>query len=73
MPDKPLEQRVNALETQVRDIMQRLQEQFSEVNGNKDWRKSLGMFDHSSLMPQIDAEGQRIRVEDRQQPADDHS
>ena len=73
MPDQPLEQRVDALETQMRDMMQRLQEKPSEVNGKKDWRKSLGMFDHSSLMPQIDAEGQRIRMEDRQQPTDDHS
>jgi len=38
----------------------------------KDWRRVVGMFDDSEVMPQIIAEGQRIREADRESAADGH-
>ena len=73
MSDANFETRLNSLEQQVQDILARL----AAPNGNeprpRDWRHSLGMFDQSSMMRQIDEEGRQIRQQDREQVANDHS
>jgi glycine cleavage system aminomethyltransferase T len=73
MSDANFETRLNTLEQQVQDILARL----AAPNGNgprhRDWRDSLGMFDQSPMMRQIDEEGRRIRQQDREQVANDHS
>lgn len=73
MSDANFETRLNSLEQQVQDILARL----AAPNGNgprhRDWRHSLGMFDQSPMMRQIDEEGRRIRQQDREQVANDHS
>lgn len=73
MPDTPLEERVGALEEQMRNVIEKIQASSSRTDGQKDWRKSLGMFDDHPLMKQIDEEVQRIRELDRTQASNDHS
>jgi hypothetical protein len=73
MPDTHLEDRVGMLEEQMRNVIEKIQASSSRVGGQKDWRKSLGMFDEHPIMKQIDEEGQRIREIDRGQASDDYS
>lgn len=69
MSDTPLEQRIQMLEHQMRDVLQRIQSSSSPSSATKDWRKSLGMFDDHPLMKQIDKAGQLVRQQDREQGA----
>ena len=69
MSDSQLEQRVQTLEQQMRDVLQVIQSSSSRDSVPKDWRKSLGMFDDHPLMKQIDEAGQIIRQQDREQGA----
>ena len=73
MSDKNVENRLNSLEEQVRDILSVLQSGKRAQAGVKDWRKSLGMFDDDSLMKEIDSAGQSIRKHEREQVSNDHS
>ena len=65
MSDTHLEQRIQSLEQQMRDVLQRIQSSSSPGSVTKDWRKSLGMFDDHPLMKQIDMAGELIRQQDR--------
>ena len=69
MSDSNLEQRIQTLEQQMRDVLQNIQSSSSRDTVTKDWRKSLGMFDDHPLMKQIDEAGQLIRQQDREQGA----
>ena len=69
MSDTQLEQRIQTLEQQMRDVLQSIQTSSSRGTVTKEWRKSLGMFDDSPLMKQIDEAGQRVRQQDREQGA----
>ena len=69
MSDTQLEQRIQTLEQQMRDVLQNIQSSSSRDSVTKDWRKSLGMFDDHPLMKQIDEAGQLIRQQDREQGA----
>ncbi|HQX50900.1 MAG TPA: hypothetical protein PLY87_05090 [Planctomycetaceae bacterium] len=69
MSDSQLEQRIQTLEQQMRDVLQNIQSSSSRDSVTKDWRKSLGMFDDHPLMKQIDEAGQLIRQQDREQGA----
>ena len=69
MSDSKLEQRIQTLEQQMRDVLQNTQSTSSRDSVTKDWRKSLGMFDDHPLMKQIDEAGQIIRQQDREQGA----
>lgn len=64
-----LENRVSSLENQVADILGKLGSNGEE----KDWRRSLGMFNDHPEMKEIDKQGKRIRKNDRSKGADDHS
>jgi len=39
----------------------------------RDWRRVVGMFDDSEIMPKVIAEGQAIRQADRQTAAEDRA
>ena len=69
MSDIELELRIQTLEQQMRDVLQRLQSSLSPISVTNDWRKSLGMFDDYPFMKQIDNAGQLIRQQDREQGA----
>lgn len=69
MSDSQLEQRIQLLEQQMRDVLQNIQSSPSRSSVTRDWRKSLGMFDDHPLMKQIDEAGQLIRQQDREQGA----
>ena len=69
MSDSKLEQRIQLLEQQMRDVLQNIQSSPSRGSVTRDWRKSLGMFDDHPLMKQIDEAGQLIRQQDREQGA----
>ena len=69
MSDMQLELRIQTLEKQMREVLQRMQSISSSSTVTKDWRKSLGMFDDHPLMKQIDQAGQLIRQQDREQEA----
>lgn len=69
MSDMQLELRIQTLEQQMREVLQRMQSISSSSTVTKDWRKSLGMFDDHPLMKQIDQAGQLIRQQDREQEA----
>lgn len=74
MSDSKVEQRLDSLEQQVRLLTQRLQPAPVQSDGpQRDWRRSVGMFNDRPVMKEIDAEGQRIREEDRERASDDHS
>ena len=63
MASSTLEQRVADLEKLVEELMQR-----SDVSANqKDWRRTIGMFDDDAIMKEIIQESQRVREEDRKQ------
>jgi hypothetical protein len=58
-----VEQRISALERTVAKLVQ-----CRETAGLvKDWKRTVGMFSGNELMKEIDAAGQKIREEDRQQ------
>ena len=74
MPDNKLEQRLDSLEQQVRFLMERIQSTPVQTNSpQRDWRKSVGMFNDRPIMKEIDAEGIRIREEDRERAGNDYS
>lgn len=73
MDEKSVENRLNNLEEQVEQILGSINGDDVKLPTVKDWRRSLGMFDQDSLMKEIDKEGERIRQEDRDQVANDHS
>ena len=57
-----LEERVNTLEDQVRELMDRLNNQHRLPN----WQATAGMFKNDPVMQEIIDEGRRIREEDRE-------
>ncbi len=67
MSDMQLELRIQTLEQQMREVLQRMQSISSSDSVRKDWRKSLGMFDDHPLMKHIDEAGRHIRQQDREQ------
>ena len=69
MSDSQLEQRIQTLEQQMRDVLENIQSSSSRDSVTKDWRKSLGMFDDHPFMKQVDEAGQLIRQQDREQGA----
>ncbi|MDA8563596.1 hypothetical protein N9L06_03995 [Mariniblastus sp.] len=64
-----LETRLGSLEQQVQVILSKLE----STENQKDWRRSLGMFNDRPEMKQIDQEGSRIRSDDRLESVNDHS
>jgi hypothetical protein len=56
-----LEERVAALEKEVIQLLARL----PPLPEPLDWRSTVGMFANDPIMQEIQAEGQRIREEDR--------
>jgi len=64
-----LEKRVDALENQVSELMERI----LAPPSYKDWRSTLGMFTNSPLMREIDKEGQGIRQAEKEEARSDHS
>ncbi len=74
MSENEVEERLSSLEQQVRRLTEQIQAtQESNRSSSKDWRKSIGIFQGRTVMKEIDAEGERIRREDREQAAHDHS
>ena len=74
MPENEVEERLSSLERQVRQLTAQIQStQESNGTSSKDWRKSVGMFRGRTVMKEIDAEGDQIRREDREQAAHGHS
>jgi len=71
--DNELKDRVGQLEEQVQMLMRRFFAPEEGKNGHKDWRKSVGMFRDRAVIKEIDAEGERIRQEDREQSIHDYS
>lgn len=69
MSETQLEQRIQTLEQQMHDVIQKIQSAPARDTRTRDWRKSLGMFDDHPVMKQIDEAGQRIRQQDRDQGA----
>ncbi len=63
MASSTLEERIAELERLVKELMQRSGDSAEE----KDWRRSVGMFDDDPIMKEIIEEGQRLREEDRKQ------
>lgn len=72
MAESKIEQRVETLENQVKNLIATLQAQ-AKGGAPANWRKSLGMFDNHPLMKAIDNEGQRIREADRAVESNDRS
>ena len=62
MASTTIEDRVAELERLVDELMQRS----SRPTEEKDWRRTVGMFDGDEIMKEIIEEGRRIRVEDRE-------
>lgn len=58
-----LEERVDTLEKQVAELMERILAPPPE----KDWRSTIGMFADDPLMKEIQEEGRKIREADREQ------
>jgi hypothetical protein len=54
-----LEERIAALEGKVEALLH-------GAGRKKDWRRTLGMFSGDELMKEINEEGRKIRVADRQ-------
>ena len=69
MSDTSLERRLQTLEQQMQDVLNRLQSSPAPTPPTKDWRKSLGLFDDHPVMKQIDQAGQLVRQQDREQGA----
>jgi len=53
---------LEALAKRIEALERKLAERESP---KKDWRRSVGMFDGSEFMKQVDAEGESIREADR--------
>jgi hypothetical protein len=66
MTSTTLEQRVAALEEQVRQ----LQESLAGSARAKDWRRTIGMFTGDEVMKQIDLEALKYREADRRKTRD---
>lgn len=64
-----LAKRIEALELQ---LAAQAAGRSANANRKKDWRRVAGMFTHSELMRQIDAEGQAIREADRSAELEGH-
>jgi len=64
-----LEQRVDVLEKQVAEVLQRI----LTSKPKEDWRSTVGMFANDPVMREIDEEGQKIREADRKEARRDHS
>jgi hypothetical protein len=62
MASTTIEERVAELERIVDKLMRRSDRSTEE----KDWRRTVGMFDGDEIMKEIIDEGRRIRVEDRE-------
>jgi len=73
MSENKVEDRLANLEQQVRQIMDRISDENQAAEQGQNWQKSLGMFNDRPVMKEIDEEGRRIRQEDREQVANDHS
>lgn len=73
MSESKVEDRLDNLEQQVQQIMDRIGGENQTAGQGQKWRKSLGMFNDRPLMKEIDEEGRRIRQQDREQVANDHS
>jgi hypothetical protein len=69
MSQASLEERVQTLEEQVRELMARV---LSPPNP-KDWRSLIGRFSDEETCRAIDEEGRKIREADREQARRDHS
>ena len=69
MSDTQLEQRIQTLEQQMREVLGKVQASSSQSSAAKNWHKSLGMFDDHPVMKQIDEAGKLIRQQDREQGA----
>ena len=63
MASTTIEDRIAELERLVGKLMQRSGRSTEE----KDWRRTVGMFDGDEIMKEIIQEGRRIRMEDREQ------
>jgi hypothetical protein len=61
MVRKSIEQRVAALESQIAEIM-RL---FADGNGNRNWRRTIGVFTGDDDMLQILRDAMKLREADR--------
>jgi hypothetical protein len=64
-----LERRVDTLEKQVAELMNRILAQPPD----KDWRSTIGMFANDPLMREIQEEGRKIREAEREEARRDHS
>ena len=62
VPSTTLEERVDTLEKQVAELMQRIMAPPPE----KDWRSTIGMFANDPVMKEIQEEGRKIREAERQ-------
>ena len=60
-----LEERVDALEKQVAELMKRV----LATPPEKDWRSTVGMFANDPVMKAIQEEGRKIREADREKAA----
>ena len=58
-----LEERVATLEKTVAQLLVHAEAGVAK----KDWRRTLGMFAHDTIMKEIDEEGRRLRDASRQQ------
>ena len=73
MANTNIETRLEVLEQQIKEISAQLSAKNGADLQSQTWTRSLGMFDDSVLMKKIDEEGRRIRQQDREQAANDHS
>ena len=62
-----LEERLARVEQLLDDLIRKSERPKRE----KDWRRTVGMFDDDPVMKEIIDEGRRIREEDRQAPRDE--
>lgn len=58
-----VKERISALERTVAELVQ----SWRPAGRVKDWRRTVGMFSGNELMKEIDAAGQKIREQNRQQ------
>lgn len=70
MPESnALEERVQALEEQVAELMKRVM----ASPPTKVWRSTIGMFANDSVMKEIQEEGRKIREAEREEARRDSS
>ena len=67
MSPATVEQRLDQLEKQVGDVLSRLSK---PVARQKDWRRTIGMFDDDPLMGEILEGALKARNEERQRAVD---